>query len=65
MPPRAVLPPVECCFGTNPSEAEKSRALLNLAALPIAAMIAVADSVPMPGTDELTDPERHRLQSGS
>jgi hypothetical protein len=41
------FPPVECCFGTNPSQAAKSRPLRNVAPFPMAATKAVAVTMPI------------------
>src|SRR5258705_9145309 len=49
MPSSFALPPVECCRGTSPSHAAKSRPLRNAAPLPMAATMAVATIGPMPG----------------
>src|SRR5215213_1966598 len=48
--PRRVLPPVECCLGTSPSQAAKCRALLK-ATMPSPTVAATGDAVigPMPG----------------
>jgi len=45
----SVLPPLECCRGTNPSQAASWRAFLKLFASPIVATKALAVSGPMPG----------------
>ena len=39
--PRMVRSPVEICFGTSPSQAAKSRPLVNTSPAPIAATIAL------------------------
>ena len=43
------LPPVDCSPGTTPSQAANPRPFLKAAPLPIAAIVAVAVSGPMPG----------------
>ena len=48
--PRRCLPPVECCLGTNPSQAAKSRAFRKVSGGGASVAIAVAISGPMPGT---------------
>jgi hypothetical protein len=42
-------PPVVTCRGTSPNHAARSRARVNVSALPMAATIAVALSAPIPG----------------
>ena len=49
MPSKVVLPPVEFCRGTRPSQAARSRAFRNWRASPTAAINAVAPIGPMPG----------------
>jgi hypothetical protein len=46
---RVSFPPVECCRGTSPSHAAKSRPRRNRRASPTAARRAVAPRGPMPG----------------
>ena len=48
--PRRCLPPVECCLGTNPSQAAKSRALRNVSGGGASVARAVAIKGPIPGT---------------
>ena len=43
------LPPLECCLGTNPSQAASCRPFLNSLASPTVATIALAVIGPMPG----------------
>src|SRR5260221_59700 len=45
-----VRSPVEICLGTSPSQAAKSRPLVNTSPAPIAATIALEIIGPMPGT---------------
>src|SRR5258708_1295546 len=45
-----VRSPVEICLGTSPSQAAKSRPLVNTSPAPIAATIALEMIGPMPGT---------------
>ena len=47
---RMVRSPVEICLGTRPSQAAKSRPLVNTSPAPIAATIALEMIGPMPGT---------------
>lgn len=49
MPSSFVLPPVERCWGTKPSQVANSRPFLKAEPFPIAATIAVAPSGPIPG----------------
>ncbi|MCU1252766.1 MAG: hypothetical protein JWQ49_5795 [Edaphobacter sp.] len=49
-PSSHALPSVECCFGSSPSHAAKSRPLVKADPLPTAATRAVAISGPTPGT---------------
>ena len=48
--PSIVLSPVESYFGTNPSQAPKSRPLRKAAPFPIVATTALAVRAPIPGT---------------
>lgn len=48
--PRRCLPPVECCLGTSPSQAAKSRPRGNVSGGGARATSAVAMSGPIPGT---------------
>jgi hypothetical protein len=48
--PRMVRSPVEICLGTSPSQAAKSRPLVNASPVPIAATIALEMIGPIPGT---------------
>jgi hypothetical protein len=48
--PRMVRSPVEICLGTSPSQAAKSRPLVNASLVPIAAAIALEMIGPIPGT---------------
>src|SRR5271169_5659892 len=43
------LPPLECSPGTTPHQAANPRPFLNAAPLPIAAIVAVAITGPIPG----------------
>ena len=52
--PSFCLPPVDACFGTNPSQAAKSRPLANVSAGGAIAAMAVAVIGPMPGIDGQT-----------
>src|SRR5260370_29537860 len=45
-----VRSPVEICLGTSPSQAAKSRPLVNASPVPIAATIALEMIGPIPGT---------------
>jgi hypothetical protein len=47
--PRMVRSPVEICLGTSPSQAAKSRPLVNASPVPIAATIALEMDWPDPG----------------
>lgn len=49
MPSSVGLPPLECCRGTSPSHAAKSRPFRKACPCPIDATIAVAPSGPIPG----------------
>src|SRR6266478_6631581 len=49
MPPSRSLPPVVCCFGTNPIQAARLRPDPNAFQSPISATKAVATIGPMPG----------------
>jgi hypothetical protein len=49
MPSKVCLPPVECCRGTSPSHAGHIAGAFEPGVSPIAAMIAVAPSGPIPG----------------
>ena len=50
MRPSLSLPPLECCFGTSPIQAEKSRPERNAFGSAILATKAVARAGPTPGT---------------
>src|SRR5579872_782497 len=49
IPSKVVLPPVEYCRGTRPSQAARSRAFRNWRSSPTAVISAVAPIGPMPG----------------
>ncbi|SEH87088.1 hypothetical protein SAMN05216228_1010161 [Rhizobium tibeticum] len=49
--PRTCFPPLECCFGTKPSQAAKSRPLRKVTMVGAKASTAIAVIGPMPGMD--------------
>lgn len=49
--PSTCFPPLECCLGTNPSQAAKSRAFRNVVMVGAKASIAMAVIGPIPGMD--------------
>jgi hypothetical protein len=49
--PSTCFPPLECCFGTKPSQAAKSRPFRNVVMVGAKASIAIAVTGPNPGMD--------------